>query len=250
MANELLFTNRAENYRKARPGYADGAVKLLLQNILKPGDKVADIGSGTGIFAGALMEHGFDVYCVEPNDKMRAQAVQIFGDNPHFIPVAASAEDTALLDNSVELVTAASALHWFDPESFSSECRRILKPGGVFFAVINCRKYADSFTRRQHELCLKFCPRFTSLTHGMEESMPRLKALFGENYHQQEFDFPLTYTKEKFVQRSLSSSYAPEPGSGEERQYVDALRKLMEEFSPGSKDITIPNATIAFWGNP
>lgn len=250
MANEQLFTDRAENYRKARPGYAEGAIELLLWEILKPGDKIADIGSGTGIFAKYFIEHGFDVYCVEPNAQMRGKAIQTFEGNPHFISVAAAAEATALPDDSVELVTAASALHWFDAESFKTECKRILKPGGIFFAVLNSRKYSDAFTRRQHQLCLEFCPNFTSLSHGMEESLPRLKILFGEKYQQREFDFPLAYTKERFIQRSLSSSYAPEPGSEKEERYIEALRELMEEFFPDSGSITIPNVTMAFWGNP
>ncbi len=250
MANEQLFTCRAENYRKARPGYAEGAIELLLGDILKSGYKIADIGSGTGIFAKALIDRGFDVYCVEPNDRMRDQAVQILGDSPHFIPVAAAAESTSLPEHSVEVVTAASALHWFDAESFQAECSRILKPGGVFFAVLNCRKYTDEFTLRQHQLCLELCPDFTSLSHGMEKTLPKLRILLGEDFRRQEFDFPLTYTKEKFIQRSLSSSYAPEPGSAEERKYTSALQNLMEEFYPDSGVITVPNVTMAFWGNP
>lgn len=39
-----------------------------------------------------------------------------------------------LPDSSVDLVTAASALHWFDLPRFYQECRRVLKPHGCLAA--------------------------------------------------------------------------------------------------------------------
>ena len=125
MNNEQVFNGRAENYVKARQGYAPGVLELLFRDIVKPKDQIADIGSGTGIFAKAFIDRGFDVFCVEPNDDMRAQAEKIFTGNPHFISVAASAENTTLPDHSTDLVAAASAFHWFDAEAFHAECKRI-----------------------------------------------------------------------------------------------------------------------------
>jgi len=39
-----------------------------------------------------------------------------------------------LADNSVDLITVANALHWFHVHTFSVECRRVLRPGGVLAA--------------------------------------------------------------------------------------------------------------------
>ena len=38
-----------------------------------------------------------------------------------------SAENTPLKDNSVDLITIAQALHWFDFDRFYSEARRVLR---------------------------------------------------------------------------------------------------------------------------
>jgi SAM-dependent methyltransferase len=43
----------------------------------------------------------------------------------------APAESSGLADKSVDLVTAAQALHWFNPESFFNEARRVIAPGGA-----------------------------------------------------------------------------------------------------------------------
>lgn len=248
MANEKIFSNKAESYSEGRPGYAQGVMELICNDILKPGDKIADVGSGTGIFAKEFMERGFDVYCVEPNENMRKQAEIQFVGNPHFISVAAPAEATTLPPQSVSLVTAASAFHWFDAEKFHEECLRILKPGGIFLAVVNARDYNDPFTLRQHEICERLCVNFSSLRHGLDKSLPKLEQFFGKGLHHAEFDFPLEYTKEKFVQRSLSSSYAPEPGTDAYQEYIRELWALLDEFEPDSDRIIVPNVSVAYWG--
>lgn len=46
----------------------------------------------------------------------------------------APAEASGLADASVDLVTVAQALHWFDLPRFHAEARRVLKPGGVLAA--------------------------------------------------------------------------------------------------------------------
>lgn len=171
MANEKVFDHRAENYAKARPGYAPEVHELFFKLFPAPG-AAADIGCGTGIFAKPLLERGLRVFGVEPNGEMREKAVKALSGFPDFIPVAAPAEATTLPDNSVSAVTMGSALHWFDPDAFGKECRRILTPGGLFFAVINARDYEDPFTKAQHALCERFCPGFSSLRHGLLPGVP------------------------------------------------------------------------------
>jgi len=43
----------------------------------------------------------------------------------------ARAESSALPAGSVDLITVAQALHWFDIEQFFAESVRVLRPGGV-----------------------------------------------------------------------------------------------------------------------
>lgn len=247
MANEQVFCGRADDYVKGRAGYAPGAIDLLCNELLEAGRRIADVGSGTGIFAGELIARGYDVFCVEPNEEMRRQAEQAFHSAERFISVPGTAEATTLPDASVDMVTAASALHWFDFDSFCAEARRILKPGGLLFTIANGRDYSDPFTCRQHELCQGLCPGFTSLRHGLDKSASRLAAAFGSRLHHAGFDFPLEYTKEKFIRRSLSSSYAPDPGTRKRELYTQRLWELMERAAPDGPVITVPNRTEAYW---
>jgi hypothetical protein len=42
-----------------------------------------------------------------------------------------AAESTSLLDGTADLVTAAAAAHWFEPDGFHAEVRRVLHPRGI-----------------------------------------------------------------------------------------------------------------------
>lgn len=246
MANETLFTTKAADYAASRPSYAPEAIERIFSVMIRPGDTAADIGSGTGILSREFLRRGYEVYCVEPNDAMRAEAEKQYGGDAHFHSVAASAEQTGLPGGSVSLVTAASAFHWFDPQAFRAECRRILTPGGRVCILANAR-IMDDFTRRQHALCQRYCHGYTSLAHGAEKMQRKADTFFGGAFSRETVSFPLRYTKESFLVRSLSSSYAPEKGTAEYSGYVRELTALMEELFPGDS-LTVANETLMLWG--
>jgi ubiquinone/menaquinone biosynthesis C-methylase UbiE len=55
--------------------------------------------------------------------------------NPRIEYRVAAAEESGVNSSSVDLVTIAQALHWFDLEKFYSEVRRVLRPRGVIAAT-------------------------------------------------------------------------------------------------------------------
>ena len=79
MDNMGKFAGKGAMYAAARPRYAEGLLAFLVDGAgLVPGALVADVGSGTGIFSEQLLDAGFRVIGVEPNDDMREQAF-LFG---------------------------------------------------------------------------------------------------------------------------------------------------------------------------
>jgi len=104
------------DYVRYRPRYPRELLDWLSETIgFAPAWRVADVGSGTGIFAELLLENGNEVFAVEPNDGMREEAEASLAHFPNFHSVNGTAEATTLPDHSVNLVTAAQAFHWFDP---------------------------------------------------------------------------------------------------------------------------------------
>ena len=247
MANEQLYNQRADHYHRARPGYAPDAINFIFEHILPPSAIVADIGSGTGIFSQQLLNRKIVTYCVEPNPQMRAKAELRFANNTLFHSVPASAEHTGLKSHMFTTITVASAFHWFNANLFRQECQRLLKKEGIVCILLNARDPEDPLTRAQHLLCQEFCPGFSSLRHGLEKTEREMPAFFGQELHRESFLFPLHYHKEKFIERSLSSSYAPDPNDPRYAAYTKALWKLIDNWTD-QDSLTVKNETVIFWG--
>src|SRR5580765_7216511 len=109
------FTTRVDNYVKYRPSYPAAIITLLETECgLTSESLVADIGSGTGLLTELFLKHGNKVFAVEPNAEMRAAGERLLARYPSFISVSATAESTTLEDNSIDLIVAGQAFHWFE----------------------------------------------------------------------------------------------------------------------------------------
>lgn len=138
------FHDRVADYRRHRPDYPPALVAWLAARVAPDAARlVADVGSGTGLFAAQLLAAGYRVAGVEPDPAMRAAAEEDLAGAPGWTSVAGRAEATTLAAASVDLVTAAQAFHWFDVEATRAEWRRILRPGGWVALVWNELDLAD-----------------------------------------------------------------------------------------------------------
>jgi len=88
------FSDRASYYAKFRPTYPEELLAYLRGFFPLPA-VVADIGSGTGILTRQLLDHGYIVYAVEPNEPMRAEAERALKTYSGFHSVIGRAEATA-----------------------------------------------------------------------------------------------------------------------------------------------------------
>ena len=246
MANEMVFENKASKYSEGRPSYAPEVINKILNDILSTNGIVADIGSGTGVLTSEFIKKGYEIYAVEPNSDMRRKAEQKLSIYSNFHSVDASAENTGLNDKSVSLIIVASAFHWFDAIKFKQECMRVLRDNGVVCIIFNVRVY-DEFTKKQCKICKKYCDGFESLTHGYDKTINLIDDFYVGNYAVYEYDFPLEYTKQKFISRCLSSSYAPLPDSKNYEAYICEIKALLDETFK-EEILNIANKTMMFVG--
>ena len=247
-SNAFLFENKANAYASGRGGYSS-SVYDLIDSLLPKSEaiRIADIGSGTGIFSEELLKRHYHTYCVESSESMRRKAEDKLCRYEGFHSVGALAEQTGLPDGLMDMITVASAFHWFDGLSFLKECRRILKKDGLVFIVGNSRHYGDAFTKEHHELCLKFCPSFTSFNHGGEYTEATCPGFFPKEYGKKVFQYDLCYTNAQFFSRCMSSSYSLKEQDANYTAYCDALSKLIERYSQNGS-LIVRNETVAWYG--
>jgi SAM-dependent methyltransferase len=120
------FSTQAKTYASTRPTYPPGLFAALAK--LSPGHALAwDAGAGNGQASVALAAHFARVVATEPSAAQRAAATA----HPRVEYHEAAETAPMLADASVDLVTVAQAVHWFDRPRFYREVQRVLRPGGV-----------------------------------------------------------------------------------------------------------------------
>ncbi len=248
MDNTAKFTGKAALYDRYRPGYPAACIRDIMDICdLQQGDRVADVGAGSGIFTEALLANGLYVWAVEPNADMGRALQCRLQEKDGWQLTEAPAENTGLPAHSVKAVTVAQAFHWFDAPRFQNECRRILQPGGRVALVWNSRDKSSPLVQELHKINTMYCPEFKGFSGGQGADAPEVQAFFGGEVRMREFPNPLPMDIEGFLGRNLSASYAPKPGEATYEPFVRALSELFEKWSSDGK-VIMPNLTRSYIG--
>lgn len=242
------FCGKAKIYAKHRPGYPKRYFCYLKRaGSLSSDTVIADIGSGTGIFTRYLLQMGYRVFGVEPNNEMRAQSIRFLKDYPLFHPISGSAENTGLPSKSIDLITAAQLFHWFDADAFRTECQRILKPNGKVALILNTRDESSRIVPETAALFRKFCTEFKGFSNGIGTQDAAAAFFADKNYECKEFENPLVYDRAGFLGRNLSASFSLRPG---DPNFSDFVRKIEAVFDRYQQNdiISLPNFTRSYFG--
>jgi SAM-dependent methyltransferase len=120
------FSRLAAQYSEFRPAYPPAIFDYLAQ-LCGDRDSAWDCACGTGQATLALAERFRAVIATDAS----AQQVAAASPHPNVTYRVARAEESGIESQSVDLVTVAQALHWFDLDPFYGEVQRVLKPSGV-----------------------------------------------------------------------------------------------------------------------
>jgi ubiquinone/menaquinone biosynthesis C-methylase UbiE len=141
------FSGVSGAYAAFRPRYPDALFDLLAA-AAPARDAAWDCGTGSGQAALGLARHFARVTATDASDVQLAQATP----HPHVTYRVAMAERSGLAGASIDLVTAAQAVHWFDRPPFWAEARRVLRPRGVIavwtYALLSIAPEIDAIVRR------------------------------------------------------------------------------------------------------
>ncbi len=227
------FSDRVDNYIKYRPSYPPQVIAFLAAVCNLSGDAViADVGSGTGIFTGLLLDRGYTVYAVEPNKAMRQAAETLFSSNNNFISVSGTAEATILPANSADLVVCAQAFHWFDPEKTQTEFKRILKADGKVALIWNNRDAeSDEFSIAYESILKQDSIDYNKVNHRNISDI-NFKAFFKDGiYREEKYANVQVFDEEGFLGRAFSSSYVPPEGSEEGEKFRILLKDIFARYN-------------------
>ena len=123
------FSGVANRYADFRPHYP-AALFDYLATLVPSTSMVWDCACGNGQASHDLAARFDRVIATDASKEQIASATP----NPKIEFRVATGEQSGLPDNSVDLITVAQAMHWFNFEQFYAEVRRVLKVNGVLAA--------------------------------------------------------------------------------------------------------------------
>lgn len=250
-ANRLTrFSDRVENYVKYRPSYPQEIIPYLIDTIgLSPTWKIADIGSGTGISTKLFLENGNEVYAIEPNDAMREASEHFLSKYSRVHIIKGTAEETTLTDDSIDLIIAGQAFHWFEQEKCKAEFRRILHKDGFVLLMWNERLEDTPFLSAYEDLLQRFATDYNDVKHNknidpttVERFFSPQEVSFAEFPNAQPMDF------DGIKGRLLSSSYMPQEDSEQYPEMIEALQNLFDQYQE-SGSVSLNYMTRLWFGN-
>jgi len=234
--NTQRFSNRVDNYVKYRPSYPTEIISFLEKEIgFNKNFVIADIGSGTGILSEIFLKNGNTIFGVEPNAPMRNKAEELLKDYSTFKSIDGTAEQTTLQNESIDLITAAQAFHWFDAEKTKQEFKRILKQNGYCCLIWNERLNNSDFLKAYEQLLKDYSTDYTKVDHKNIDDK-KIEAFFSPNIvvkksfsNKQVFDF------EGLKGRLLSSSYTPDENHPNYHTMIESLMNIYSSFNQNNQ---------------
>ena len=137
------FSGVSPSYRDFRPHYPEQLFEHLA-DIAHSRSTAWDCATGSGQAARLLARYFDRVIATDASASQVNNAEAVEGVTYRVEP----AESTGFESQSVDLVTVAQALHWFDLPAFEQEVRRVCKPGAILavwsYAILQSTSSVDT----------------------------------------------------------------------------------------------------------
>jgi ubiquinone/menaquinone biosynthesis C-methylase UbiE len=244
--NTQRFSNRVEDYIKFRPTYPNGMLNILKSKVgLDESKVIADIGSGTGISSIPFLENKNKVYGVEPNKEMREAQEHLLKDYEKFVSVNGTAENTILEPQSVDIIFAGQAFHWFNKELSKKEFSRILKTNGNIVFVWNSRSIKTDFQKNYEQILYDNIEEYKNVNHRNIDDLDIQDFFSPKTMNVEEIDNKQEFDLSGLKGRLQSSSYCPKVGEENEK----LMKEIDNLFANYQKNglITFNYETKIYW---
>ncbi len=240
----LGFTD-GDCYERGRPGYPDEAVAALG---ITRSQIVVDLGCGTGKFTRLLTRSGARVVGVEPLPAMSATFRSMCPDVPLVTGVA---EQLPLRTSACDVITCASAFHWFDHDVALPEFHRVLRPDGHLAIVWNRRDRLGGWAAEFWEITEPYRGETPGYRSGAWRDAIEGSRLFGP-IEEHWFDHVQHADVDGLLARIESISFIEILPNEEKRAVIARARDFLESHSEtkGREVIELPYHTAVYVTRP
>jgi SAM-dependent methyltransferase len=223
------------DYARFRPGYPEEFYDLLTAlGVGRPGQRVLDLGTGTGVLARAFARRGAQVTAVDISVQQISAAREIAAGEDVDVDFRVSpAEQIEFPAGSFDVISAGQSWLYFDAETMVGKVLSFLTPDGrLVLTHLLWLPGKDRIARASEELVLEHNPHWSAA--GYEGVLPTMFPWAEDHFDLMGFhvlERPLEFTRETWrgrfrACRGVGASLSPEQIAAFDAEHDELLRDL------------------------
>lgn len=227
----------SKEYAKYRDIYPDEFYKKIVgRGLCVNGQKVLDIGTGTGVLPRNMYKYGAEWIGTDISAEQIEQA-KILADaaNMKIDFQAVSAEDVDFPDETFDVITACQCFWYFDHEKVMPKLSKLLKKNGkLLILYMAWLPFEDSIAGASEELVLKYSPQWSGAGETRHPIwIPDVAHEYFEVENHEEYDLMVPFTRESWHGRMKACRGVGASLSEEELGKWDVEHKqLLDRIAP------------------
>jgi SAM-dependent methyltransferase len=227
--------NTSDDYAVYRDLYPEEFYqKIISLGLCVPGQRVLDLGTGTGVLPRNLYRFGAAFVGADISENQIAAARRLSAEQHMDISyITVAAEDIDFPDQSFDVITACQCFLYFDSAIVVPKMARILKPGGRFAGMFLVWLPDESeIAAKSEELILKYNPGWTGCNF---KRMPFPAVNSADELFEVEnmiaFDVPVRFTRESWngrirACRGIGASLPEDKIREFEHEHIEMLNQV------------------------
>ena len=232
----------SQEYAKYRDIYPEQFYqKIIDRGLCTEGQKVLDLGTGTGVLPRNLYRYGADWTGTDISPEQIEQAILLSEAGGMKIDFRAkSTEELDFPAGSFDVITACQCFWYFDHERVMPKLAQLLKPEGkLLILYMAWLPYEDKIAGASEELVLKYNPKWSGAGETRHPIwIPDVAYEYFEPEDHEEYDLMVPFTKETWHGRMRACRGVGASLNAEELVGWDAEhRALLDAIAPENFEI-------------
>lgn len=223
----------SESYAKYRDIYPEIFYnKIVNRGICINGQKVLDLGTGTGVLPRNMYKYGAEWTGTDISENQIRKAIEL-SEGMNIKYITSSTEDLEFEDNSFDVITACQCFWYFDHEHIVDKLYRWLKPGGrILILYMAWLPYEDEIAGASEKLVLQYSPHWSGAGETRHPIfIPECYTELFELIHHEEYDVPVHFNRESWngrmkACRGVGASLSQQEIACWEEEHTALLRKI------------------------
>ena len=211
--------------------------KIVDRGLCTKGQRVLDIGTGTGVLPRNMYRFGADWMGTDISPEQIVQAKQLAEAGKMDIDFqTVSAERLDFPEESFDVITACQCLWYFDHEKVIPTLHRLLKPGGkLLILYMAWLPFEDSIAGQSEALVLRYNPQWTGAGETKHPiGLPAVTHQYFQTEDHEEYEVKIPFTRESWhgrmkACRGVGASLSPAELAAWNSEHNALLKRIAPE---------------------